>query len=601
MAIPQSFIQDLLERTDVVEVVGRYVQLRKTGANFVGLCPFHAEKTPSFSVSASKQFYHCFGCGKSGNAIGFLMETTGAGFLEVVQGLAQQYGLEVPDDRRSLAEREQESRAREERGRLTALLAQAQAAYGKWLKSSRAAIDYLKGRGLSGAIARDFSLGWAPDGWQALADVFSDYDNPLLVEAGLVIAYEEGPVAKRYDRFRERVMFPIRGIRGDVIGFGGRVLDDSKPKYLNSSDSVVFHKGRELYGLFEARRAIRERGYALVTEGYMDVVALAQSGFLNAVATLGTACTPEHVQKLCRFTDQIVFSFDGDAAGRAAAHKALNVALPYATDTRSVKFLFLPPEHDPDSYVRSQGEAAFREQVERALPLSRFLLDVAAEGCDMETAEGRSRFAANAHGLWQRLPEGALARQLLGDIAARVRIGVQEVERLWALRDASDRRNAPASPSDMPRQPPVLPRAAATRVPAPRRSPADRTAARALQIVLTASHSWLALSAADHQLLCELPAPYGPLFVWIDKQLQEGGPQPWTALRAALHDPALAAVADDLVQRIPAEIKPEASELESILRTQRPAFLQKRMNAALADGDMELYRALLVDLTAAKR
>jgi DNA primase len=600
VAIPQLFIQDLLERTDVVEVVGRYVQLKKAGANFVGLCPFHAEKTPSFSVSQSKQFYHCFGCGKSGNAIGFLMEMTGAGFLEVVQGLAQQYGLEVPDDRRGPAEREQEARAREARARLAALLAQASAAYSKLLRSSRAAIGYLKRRGLSGAIARDFGLGWAPDGWQTLAEVFSDYESPLLVEAGLVIA-QEGPPARRYDRFRQRVMFPIRGIRGDVIGFGGRVLDDSKPKYLNSSDGTLFHKGRELYGLFEARRAVRERGYALVTEGYMDVVALAQSGFLNAVATLGTACTPEHVQKLFRFTDQIVFSFDGDAAGRAAAHKALNVALPYAEDTRTLKFLFLPPEHDPDSFVRSQGVAAFQEQVDRAIPLSRFLIDAAAEQCAMDTAEGRSHFAAKARELWQRLPDGALGRQLLGDIATRVQLDVQELERLWGLSGAADRRPAPASVDVRDAAPAPARPTPSIRASSARSYPSDRTAARALQIVLTASESWLALSSTDHQLLCDMPTPYGPLFAWVERQLQESGPQTWPVFRSRLTDQALAEVAEDLVRRIPAEIKPEASELESILRAQRPSYLKKRMNAALAEGNLGLYRVLLADYTAAKK
>ena len=307
MSIPQHFIQELLARADIVDIVGRYVQLKKTGANFSGLCPFHSEKSPSFTVSPSKQFYHCFGCGKNGNAIGFLMDHTGAGFVEVVHDLAQQYGMQVPEDERSPAERERAARESEKRATLSDVLARAGEAYRKQLKDSPRAVDYLKRRGLSGQVARDFGLGYAPEGWRSLASVFPDYADPLLAESGLVIVSEEEE-GKRYDRFRDRIMFPIRSVKGEVIGFGGRVLGDEKPKYLNSPETPVFHKGRELYGLFEARTALREHGYALVTEGYMDVVALAQLGFANAVATLGTACTPEHVQKLFRFTEQVVFS-----------------------------------------------------------------------------------------------------------------------------------------------------------------------------------------------------------------------------------------------------------------------------------------------------
>nr|WP_308645883.1 DNA primase [Ottowia beijingensis] len=438
MAIPQHFIQELLARADVVEIVGRYVQLKKTGANFSGLCPFHSEKSPSFTVSPSKQFYHCFGCGKNGNAIGFLMDHTGAGFVEVVHELAQQYGMQVPEDDRSPAERARAAQETEKRHTLTDVLSRAGEAYKRHLKDSPRAIDYLKKRGLSGAVARDFGLGYAPEGWRTLASVFPDYTDPLLAESGLVIVGEDD-ADKRYDRFRDRIMFPIRSVKGEVIGFGGRVLGDEKPKYLNSPETPVFHKGRELYGLFEARAALRDYGYALVTEGYMDVVALAQLGFGNAVATLGTACTPEHVHKLFRFTEQIVFSFDGDAAGRRAARKALEAALPLATDTRSVKFLFLPPEHDPDSFIRAEGSDAFADAVKGAVPLSRFLLEAAAEDCDMETAEGRSHFAANARPLWQLLPPGTLAQQLLGEIAAQVQIGVHELEQLWDIRRAPRR------------------------------------------------------------------------------------------------------------------------------------------------------------------
>ena len=394
MSIPQTFIQELLSRVDVVEVVGRYVPLRKAGANFMGLCPFHGEKSPSFSVSPSKQFFHCFGCGKSGNAIGFLMEHAGMGFVDAVDDLARQVGLSVPDDHVAPADKERAAAARQHQATLSETLEKAGQDYRKQLRQSPRAVDYLKGRGVSGEVAQRYGLGYAPEGWRHLASVFAQYDDPLLSDSGLVIVGEED--GKRYDRFRDRVMFPIRNVKGECIGFGGRVLGDDKPKYLNSPETPVFHKGSELYGLYEARTAIREAGFALVTEGYMDVVALAQLGFENAVATLGTACTAEHIAKLLRFTDSVVFSFDGDAAGRRAARKALDAAIPHAADTRSVKFLFLPSEHDPDSFVRAHGASAFSRHIADAMPLSRFLVEAAGEQCDLGTPEGRAHMASNA-------------------------------------------------------------------------------------------------------------------------------------------------------------------------------------------------------------
>ncbi len=440
VSIPQSFIQELLSRVDVVDIVGKYVQLKKGGANFMGLCPFHGEKSPSFSVSPSKQFYHCFGCGKNGNAIGFLMDHTGMGFREAVTDLAQSVGLPVPEDDVSPQQRERAAQAREKQATLTDLLEKAGDAYRKQLSQSQKAIAYLKGRGVSGATAKRFGLGYAPEGWRSLASVFPAYDDAKLVEAGLVIESEgeNGAEAKRYDRFRDRVMFPIRNVKGECIGFGGRVFGDEKPKYLNSPETPVFHKGRELYGLFEARTAVREHGYALVTEGYMDVVALAQLGFPNAVATLGTACTPDHVHKLFRFTDTVVFSFDGDSAGRRAARKALDAALPYASDTRSIKFLFLPTEHDPDSFVREYGADAFSRHVHDATPLSRFLLEAASEGCDLGQAEGRARMSSNARPLWNLLPDGALKRQLLAEFADKAQLPSAELDSLWQKTTAQE-------------------------------------------------------------------------------------------------------------------------------------------------------------------
>ena len=438
MSIPQSFLQELLARVDVVDVVGRYVPLKKGGANFMGLCPFHGEKSPSFSVSPSKQFYHCFGCGKNGNAISFLMEHTGMGFVEAVQDLAQQVGMQVPQDDISPAERDRQAAQKRQQASLTDLLERAGDSYRKQLKESSHAVDYLKKRGVSGAISSRYGLGYAPAGWRHLASVFPQYDDPQLQEVGLLIVNEDDD--KRYDRFRDRIMFPIRNVKGECIGFGGRVLGDEKPKYLNSPETPLFHKGRELYGLFEARNALREKGYALVTEGYMDVVALAQLGFPNAVATLGTACTPEHVHKLFRFTDAVVFSFDGDAAGRRAARKALEGALPYASDTRSVKFLFLPAEHDPDSFIREHGADAFARHVGDALPLSRFLLDAVSEGCDLGQAEGRARMASQARPLWNLLPDGALKRQLLAEIANKAQLASTDLTELWEQAAAQEAR-----------------------------------------------------------------------------------------------------------------------------------------------------------------
>jgi DNA primase len=384
----------------------------------MGLCPFHGEKSPSFSVSPTKQFFHCFGCGKSGDALGFLMEHTGMTFIEAVKDLAQQVGMVIPEEEQSPAERARAAEQRQKQNSLTEVLEKAGESYRQHLKAAPKAVAYLKGRGLSGQIAKRFGLGYAPEGWRSLASVFPNYEEPLLAESGLVIVNEED--SKRYDRFRDRVMFPIRNIKGECIGFGGRVLGEGTPKYLNSPETPVFHKGRELYGLYEAREALHTAGFVLVTEGYMDVVALAQMGFPNAVATLGTACTPDHVQKLFRFTDAVVFSFDGDAAGRRAARKALDGALPYATDVRSIKFLFLPAEHDPDSYIREFGREGFAECISQATPLSRFLIEVAQEGCDLDSAEGRARLSSNAAPLWRTLPDGALKRQLLSELATLV-------------------------------------------------------------------------------------------------------------------------------------------------------------------------------------
>ena len=357
--IPPDFIQQLLARVDIVDVVDKHVKLKKAGQNYSACCPFHNEKSPSFSVSPQKQFYHCFGCGAHGTAISFLMEYAGMGFRDSVRELAEGVGLTLPQEASS---GESIERAREAAS-LGEVMEAARDFYRRELKNSPKAIDYFKGRGVSGEIAAKFGIGYAPAKWQNLAEVFSNYEDKTLLELGLVIANEQG---KRYDRFRERIMFPIHSTRGDIIGFGGRILETGEPKYLNSPETPLFEKGRELYGLFQARQAIRETGYVMVVEGYMDVVALAQHGIANAVATLGTATTPMHIQKLLRQTDHIVFCFDGDEAGQRAAWRALENSLPQASDTKLISFLFLPETEDPDSLVRKIGKDGFEKLLTEA-------------------------------------------------------------------------------------------------------------------------------------------------------------------------------------------------------------------------------------------
>ncbi len=566
--IPAGFLQELLSRVDIVDVVGRHVELKRGGANFMGLCPFHGEKSPSFSVSPSKQFYYCFGCGASGDAIRFLTEQTGLSFVEAVRDLAQGVGMAVPEEQVSPEERERRDTLRQRRLNLGEVLQRAADFYRTQLKASPRAIDYLKKRGLTGEIAARFGLGWAPPGWKTLAGVFPSYDDPLLEEAGLVRRREHDEdgghgggdaEVSRYDWFRERVMFPIRGVDGKVIGFGGRVLDDSKPKYMNSPETPVFSKGRELYGLYEARQALRDKGYVLVVEGYMDVVALAQSGFANAVATLGTACTAEHVQKLFRFTDSVVFSFDGDAAGRRAAARALEAALPHATDLRTVRFLFLPTEHDPDSYVRELGPEAFEQQVAQAVPLSRQLIELASEDCDLTSAEGRARLLAQARPLWQALPEGALRQQVLVDLAAKAQHPLEALQQDWGL--AAPRRPRPAAgPAGLPPRRAIAPRVGA-------RLPQDQAA----RILLQRCGWWAELPGDDHDFLSRLPGWHGELFRWLEGWTVEHGQAEWPELREALAEQAWGEQARTLVDGAEVPVEPLMEDLQAAVEQARRA------------------------------
>jgi DNA primase len=440
--IPDSFKQDLLNRVDIVDVVSRYVQMKKGGANYLGLCPFHSEKTPSFTVSPAKQFYHCFGCGAHGNAIGFLMAYSALGYVEAIKELAASVGMQVPEAR----PRSPEEAARKEREPdLYAVMEKAMDFYRAELKKSPRPIDYLKGRGLTGEIAARFRIGYAPDGWQGLKAVFPHYEDKALAECGLVIEGEEG---KRYDRFRDRVMFPIFSARGAVIGFGGRVLEEGEPKYLNSPETPLFEKGRELYGLVQARDAIRAAGHVLVVEGYMDVVALAQYEVGNAVATLGTATTPVHVSKLLRLADELVFCFDGDAAGRKAAWRALEVSLPLAPDHKPIRFLFLPEGEDPDTFVRKRGKEAFQRKLREAETLSQFLLAQLRAECDLATAEGRARLVSIAKPHIQKITAPVLRLQLINEVAQLARIAEAEINGLLELPQRPQfSRPAPRRPS----------------------------------------------------------------------------------------------------------------------------------------------------------
>ncbi|NCA71479.1 MAG: DNA primase [Sphingobacteriia bacterium] len=404
--IPPEFIDELLARTDIVDVIGTRIQIRKAGKDFEARCPFHEERTPSFTVSPSKQFYHCFGCGANGSAIGFLMEYDRLSFREAIDELARRAGLTVPVEGGVAA-------SGPDHAPLHALLARASDAYRELLRvhpAASAAVEYLKGRGLSGEIAARFGLGFAPAvGDPILTRLGVDQAAQQgLLTTGLIVEYE----GRRRDRFRGRIIFPIRDRRGRVIGFGGRLLGDGKPKYLNSPETPLFHKGRALYGLFEAQQAQRQPGFMLVVEGYLDVIALAQYGLTNVVATLGTATTPEHLQLLGRIAPEVVFCFDGDRAGRAAAWKALQTALPTVSGHQSIRFLFLPEGEDPDTLIRAEGVEAFRTRLQTAQPLSEFLIDQLSRQVDMASMDGRARLVSLAEPLIQGMP-GGIYRDLL--------------------------------------------------------------------------------------------------------------------------------------------------------------------------------------------
>ena len=422
--IPQSFIDEVLNRTDIVEVIDTRVPLKKAGREFKACCPFHDEKTPSFTVSQVKQFYHCFGCGANGTAISFLMDYEHMEFVEAIEELARRAGLEVP----------KETTGKQTQAPSTlphyALLERVADYYQEQLRShpqASQAIDYLKQRGLTGDVAARFNIGYAPPGWENLAAALNA-DNTVrkqLLELGLTVERDKGDGA--YDRFRDRIQFPIRDRRGRTIGFGGRVLDDSTPKYLNSSESPVFHKGQELYGLFEARRAVRKLERILVVEGYMDVVALAQFDINYAVATLGTATTHEHLERLFRTVPEVVFCFDGDRAGREAAWRALENTLPVLRDGREARFLFLPDGEDPDSLVRKIGKQALEQQIASATHLSEFFFERLSSRLDINSIDGRARLVTDAKPLLGKLPDSTFQQLMIEQLAALAQTTAEQI------------------------------------------------------------------------------------------------------------------------------------------------------------------------------
>ena len=425
--IPSDFIDELLAKVDIVDIIDEQVPLKKGGANYMACCPFHKEKTPSFSVSPTKQFYHCFSCGANGSAIGFVMEHQGLSFPEAVQFLADRVGMVVPKVRGQNDNPEVRAERKKKQQTLEETTAAAADFYAQQLKFNPTAKAYLDKRGLSAEVIAHYGLGYAPDGWQPLAQVFQPYPNTALVDTGMVIDNE----GRHYDRFRHRIMFPIRNPRGQVIGFGGRVLDDSKPKYLNSPDTPLFDKGKNLYGLYEGRAAVKEAGRILVVEGYMDVVALAQFGVGYGVAALGTATTAEHVKILMRQADSIYFCFDGDSAGRKAAWRALENALPQLKDDKSLHFLFLPEEHDPDSYIRAYGKTQFEDALlNQSKPLSEYFWKHLSDGINLNTQEGKAELVKTSSPLLAQITAPALAYLLKQRLSELVGIDPDNLARL---------------------------------------------------------------------------------------------------------------------------------------------------------------------------
>ena len=443
--IPESFIQELLNRTDVVDVIDKRVTLKKAGANYLACCPFHEEKTPSFTVSPSKQFYHCFGCGEHGSAISFLIEYEGLTFIEAINELANSIGLKVPNE---LPQKKEKSN---EYSNLEEVIKIANIYYQKQLRESSKAINYLKSRGLTGEIAKEFSIGYAPDGWQNLKIAFEKYEDEILIKAGLVVKNDKG---KYYDRFRSRIIFPIYSDKGKIIGFGGRVIDpEDTPKYYNSPETLLFQKSYELYGLLASRKSIREKGYVLVVEGYMDVVGLAQKGIKNVVATLGTATTAFHIKKLMRYTQEIIFCFDADNAGRAAAWRAMNNSLISVTDTTQLKFLFLPDGHDPDSFVRANSTEDFELLAKQSIPLTEYIIKYLTTNNDLVNTEKKVKFLNEIKPILKEISALKLLLLFKKRISELINLNIDEIDQILELKKMHTKKSVTKLPNRLPMSP----------------------------------------------------------------------------------------------------------------------------------------------------
>ncbi|MCK8515402.1 DNA primase [Methylonatrum kenyense] len=571
--IPDAFIDDLLARTDIVELVAARVKLRRSGSNHHGLCPFHNEKTPSFTVSADKQFYHCFGCGAHGTAIRFLMEYDRLSFPEAVELLSRQAGMEIPREARAAA-------PSPETATLYPLLERAADCYRDWLRrhaGRERAVDYLRKRGLSGEIAARYGIGLAPPGWDNLLGALGDAES--LVRAGLAIRNEQGRV---YDRFRDRIMFPIRDRRGRTVGFGGRVLDQQEPKYLNSPETPVFQKGRELYGLYECLEQQRKPTEIIVVEGYMDVVALAQHGVPNAVATLGTATTGTHLERIFQVCRDVVFCFDGDRAGREAAWRALENALAVMRDDRQARFLFLPDGEDPDSLIRERGEAGFRALLAEAEPLSEFLFRELSTDADLRTMDGRARLAERGAPLLARVPAGVFRDLLVDELARRAGVDREHVLATMEGRETPARQARPSA-----KQPLNLPQ--------------RRTTVR-LAVALLLQRPALAALAGDPARLARLSLPGVPLLVQLLELLRD---EPHLSTGAILerfsgdsHETALWKLAawDHMVpgDGIEEEFTDSIRRLETLLAAERLQYLHERLqDEGLSEDEHAEWLSLL--------
>jgi DNA primase len=488
--IPKQFIDELLTRSDIVDVIDSYVPLKKAGKDYKACCPFHEEKTPSFTVSVDKQFYHCFGCGAHGSAIGFLMDYEHMSFVEAVEDLATRAGLKVPKEAGVFSGPDKDNGAD-----LLGLLREAERFYRQQLREHPQAgrvVEYLKGRGITGEIAHEFGLGFAPDGWDNLLRALGkdDASCEALARAGLAVKKESGG---HYDRFRDRVMFPIEDHRGRIVAFGGRVIDKGEPKYLNSPETPLFHKGRELYGLFHAREAIKRENRVLVVEGYMDVVALAQFGVDFAVATLGTATTRDHLERLFRHAPEVIFCFDGDRAGREAAWRALDNALPALREGWQASFLFLPEGEDPDTLVRKEGKDAFLARLKTAIPLPEYLFDNLMRQVDMNRMDGRARLVELARPLLSKMPQGVLRQMMLDRLAELSRMDVGKLPvPSGNTEPANSFRPAMRGSYSGPQEPPSIVRRA---------------------IALMLQHPALAEKLSNENELADLDLPGMPLFL----------------------------------------------------------------------------------------